>query len=161
MTATVYGCQAVVVVGEELSARKARELARGYQDVVAVIGVDRPTGTPRALSVWINGRLLRAGLAKSDDEPRITLDAAARVAHVEGRRIPLPRRESDLLAHLMRQPGRAVSRQHLLRAVWGFETGSTATVTVHIRQLRRKLEVDPSHPRHLRTVWGVGYRFDP
>ncbi len=161
MTATVYGCQAVVVVGEELSPWRARELARGYDEVIAVIGVDRPTGTPTALSIWINGRLLRAGLAKADDEPRITLDVYGRAARVDGRAVPLRRREYDLLAYLMDRPGNALSRQHLLQAVWGFETGSTATVTVHMRQLRRKLEADPARPEHLLTVRGIGYRFDP
>jgi DNA-binding response OmpR family regulator len=49
----------------------------------------------------------------------------------------------------------------LLERVWGFSSGDTATVTVHVRRLREKIETDPSDPRHLLTVWGVGYRWDP
>jgi DNA-binding response OmpR family regulator len=59
-------------------------------------------------------------------------------------------------------PGTAFSRAELLERVWDFAwTGDSSTVTVHIRRLREKLEADPSSPRHLVTVWGVGYRFDP
>ncbi|MHB8467947.1 MAG: winged helix-turn-helix domain-containing protein, partial [Acidimicrobiales bacterium] len=67
----------------------------------------------------------------------------------------------DLLAHLMRHPRRAFRREQLLEDVWGFSYGDTSTVTVHVRRLREKIEVDPSHPRYVCTVWGVGYRFEP
>ena len=49
----------------------------------------------------------------------------------------------------------------LLDQVWGFSYGDTSTVTVHIRRLREKIETDPSAPRYVTTVWGVGYRFEP
>ena len=52
-------------------------------------------------------------------------------------------------------------REELLEEVWGFSYGDTATVTVHVRRLREKIEADPATPRHLTTVWGVGYRWDP
>ena len=48
-----------------------------------------------------------------------------------------------------------------LEQVWGFVCGDTSTVTVHVRRLREKIEADPAEPRHVCTVWGVGYRFEP
>ena len=56
---------------------------------------------------------------------------------------------------------RAFRREELLEQVWGFSYGDTSTVTVHIRRLREKIEADPSTPRYVCTVWGVGYRFEP
>jgi DNA-binding response OmpR family regulator len=58
--------------------------------------------------------------------------------------------------------GRCLKRDQLLENVWGFsEYVDPSTVTVHIRRLREKIEIDPSNPSHLLTVWGVGYKFDP
>ena len=61
----------------------------------------------------------------------------------------------------MKHPDQVFSREELLERVWGYRFGDTATVTVHVRRLRAKLEADPSKPAHLQTVWGVGYRFTP
>ena len=90
----------------------------------------------------------------------IELDLAGREAHVGEARLTLTSREFELLAFMMRHPGRAFRREELLRDVWGYSTGDTSTVTVHIRRLREKIERDPSHPERLATVWGVGYRFN-
>ena len=78
-----------------------------------------------------------------------------------GEVVALTAREFELLAFLMRNPNRAFRREELLEKVWGYTFGDTSTVTVHVRRLREKVEVDPSEPRHLATVWGVGYRFEP
>jgi DNA-binding response OmpR family regulator len=75
--------------------------------------------------------------------------------------VTLTAREFDLLEFVASSPRRAFRREELLEQVWGFSYGDTATVTVHVRRLREKIERDPSRPRHLVTVWGVGYRFDP
>ena len=75
--------------------------------------------------------------------------------------VALTAKEFDLLAHLMEHPRRAFRREELLERVWGFSYGDTSTVTVHIRRLREKIEADPSAPRYVTTVWGVGYRFEP
>ena len=76
--------------------------------------------------------------------------------------MPLTRKEFDLLHLLASNPGRAFTRAELLEEVWDFAwSGDTGTVTVHVRRLREKIEHDPSRPRHLVTVWGVGYRFEP
>jgi DNA-binding response OmpR family regulator len=104
--------------------------------------------------------------ARSDAVPvqagPIQIDTAARVARFGSRAIALATREFDLLAHFMRNPGRVFTRQQLLGAVWGtgFE-GYEYTVNSHINRLRSKIEPLPAKPRHLLTVWGVGYRFDP
>jgi DNA-binding response OmpR family regulator len=92
----------------------------------------------------------------------LQIDRGRRVALVGGRDVHLTRKEFDLLEHLATLPGMTFTRQALLEAVWDFAwDGDTATVTVHIRRLREKIEADPSDPRHLVTVWGVGYRFEP
>ncbi|WP_039947218.1 response regulator transcription factor [Streptomyces sp. NRRL S-118] len=90
----------------------------------------------------------------------IALDPAARRATRDGRDLSLTQREFDLLSHFLRHPGRALGREALLREVWGWEFGDLSTVTVHVRRLRAKIEDDPADPRLIRTVWGVGYRFD-
>ena len=73
----------------------------------------------------------------------------------------MTRREFDLLLFLASQPGITFTRTQLLEDVWDFAwDGDTATVTVHVRRIREKIEEDPSDPRHLLTVWGVGYRFE-
>ena len=90
----------------------------------------------------------------------ITLDPAARAASDARGTLTLTLREFDLLAHFLRHPGRAFSRQELMSDVWGWDFGDLSTVTVHVRRLRHKIETDPAHPLLITTVWGVGYRFD-
>ena len=90
----------------------------------------------------------------------IELDLAGREAHVGGERLTLTSREFELLAFMMRHAGRVFRREELLQHVWGYSTGDTSTVTVHMRRLREKIERDSAHPERLVTVWGVGYRFD-
>jgi DNA-binding response OmpR family regulator len=101
------------------------------------------------------------------DEPSILragsleVDPVAHEVHMDGRLVELTAKEFDLLVHFMRHPRRAFRREELLEDVWGFSYGDTSTVTVHMRRLREKIEDDPSEPRHVCTVWGVGYRFEP
>jgi DNA-binding response OmpR family regulator len=92
----------------------------------------------------------------------LRIDRGRREARVGDRDVHLTRKEFDLLEHLASAPGITFSRTALLEAVWDFAwDGDTATVTVHVRRLREKIEADPSAPLHLVTVWGVGYRFEP
>ena len=92
----------------------------------------------------------------------ITIDAAARTCITRGAPAELTAKEFELLLHLARNPGRAFSRDDLMDAVWRYPYYSnTATVTVHVRRLRHKIEEDPLNPRHLVTVWGVGYKLVP
>jgi DNA-binding response OmpR family regulator len=80
----------------------------------------------------------------------------------DGGEIALTQREFDLLLFLARHPGQVFSRDQLMEAVWRYSFYTdTATVTVHVRRLRAKLEREPSAPRWLETVWGIGYRFQP
>jgi DNA-binding response OmpR family regulator len=92
----------------------------------------------------------------------VTIDPRARRVHVRGEEIALTQREFDVLLHMARHPHQVFSRDQLMEAVWQYAFYTdTSTVTVHIRRLRAKLEPDPARPRHLQTVWGVGYRFAP
>ncbi|AXI89354.1 DNA-binding response regulator, partial [Streptomyces sp. ETH9427] len=91
----------------------------------------------------------------------LTVDPEARRASKHGSELALTVREFDLLAFFLAHPGRAFAREELMRDVWGWDFGDLSTVTVHVRRLRGKVEDDPARPRLIRTVWGVGYRFDP
>lgn len=101
---------------------------------------------------------LEASLELSD----MTIDPAARRVFVRGDEVQLTMREFDVLLFLARHPGQVFSRNQLMDAVWQYSFYTdTSTVTVHIRRLRSKIEADPARPRHIQTVWGVGYRFQP
>jgi DNA-binding response OmpR family regulator len=122
--------------------------------------------SPRELTARVKAVLRRATEPFSPATGRLAfddleIDLDARETTVHGTTVALTAREFDLLAFLTRFPRRTFRREELLERVWGFHYGDTATVTVHIRRLREKLEADPSDPLHLVTVWGVGYRFDP
>lgn len=91
----------------------------------------------------------------------IVLDLRRREASKNGARLNLKRREFELLALLIRSRGRVLTREELLRGVWGYEPfGATRTVDVHIGRLRRKIESDPDHPTHIITTRGIGYSFN-
>jgi two-component system, OmpR family, phosphate regulon response regulator PhoB len=92
----------------------------------------------------------------------LVIDSGTREVTRDAEFLRLTAREFDLLWFLASHPRRVFSREHLMRRVWGYSAAlDTGTVTVHMRRLREKIEDDPSHPRHLETVWGVGYRFAP
>ncbi len=123
--------------------------------------------SPRELVLRVESVLRRSRSA----EPRaagggqltgagIRLDPRTRRAVRNGQELMLTLREFDLLAHFLTHPGRAHGREELMRDVWGWEFGDLSTVTVHVRRLRAKIEEDPAAPRLIRTVWGVGYRFE-
>ncbi len=91
----------------------------------------------------------------------IRIDLAARRAYRKGEELQLSHKEFDLLVELMRNQGAVLSRDLILSRVWGYDYyGDSRTVDVHIRWLRQKIEDDPSTPRHIITVRGVGYRFE-
>ncbi len=93
---------------------------------------------------------------------RLRIEPAARRVLADGAECALTVREYELLLFLARHPGQAFSRQALMDRVWGYSFYTdTSTVTVHIRRLRGKVESDPARPRHIETVWGIGYRFAP
>ena len=92
----------------------------------------------------------------------VRVDIERHVVAVRGRRVELPLREFDLLALLMRNAGRVLTRDQLIDRVWGVDyVGDTKTLDVHIKRLREKIEPDPSCPRYLVTLRGLGYKFEP
>jgi DNA-binding response OmpR family regulator len=122
--------------------------------------------SPRELVLRVQSVLRRAAPPAPDGEPAVlrdgglVVDTGARLAHLDGVELALTVREFDLLAFLMRNPGRAYRRGELLEQVWGWTFGDQSTVTVHVRRLREKVEGDPAEPRRIVTVWGVGYRYE-
>lgn len=119
--------------------------------------------SPRELALRVDSVLRRtgaAGLARRLVDGDLVVDEAAHTAYRAGERLALTVREFDLLRFLVAHPGTAYSRDDLLRQVWGWSIGDESTVTVHVRRLREKVERDPAHPERLRTVWGVGYRWE-
>jgi DNA-binding response OmpR family regulator len=122
--------------------------------------------SPRELAARVKS-VLRRSQRTSERAERlafggVVLEGASREATKDGRQVALTAREFDLLWFLASHPRRVFSRDQLMDRVWGYAAAlDTGTVTVHVRRLREKLESDPAHPRHLQTVWGVGYRLDP
>lgn len=94
---------------------------------------------------------------------QVEVDVTARQVIRGGEQVELRPKEFDLLVQLASSPGEVMSRQDLLREVWGSsaEWQDPGTVTVHVRRLRRAIENDPAKPDHIVTVYGIGYRFDP
>lgn len=92
----------------------------------------------------------------------VEINPASRTVTKKGEVVPLSPKEFDLLLTLLRRRGAVASRVELLREVWGHRVEvMTRTVDIHIAELRRKLEDDPSAPRHILTVWKAGYRLEP
>jgi len=126
--------------------------------------------SPRELTARVKSVLRRAGgsLTNGSSDARnplvaggLHVDIESREVQMNGEAVSLTAREFELLVHLMRHPRRVFTREELFEAVWGYTFGDTSTITVHVRRLREKLEHDPADPRMIKTVWGIGYRFDP
>jgi two-component system response regulator ResD len=123
--------------------------------------------SPRELAARVEAVLRRVneaqigpGSEKSMFFGDLRIDPNTREVKIRDVPVTLTAREFDLLHHMASHPRRVYTRDHLMETVWGYAfAGDTSTVTVHIRRLREKIEADPSHPRYLQTVWGVGYRF--
>ncbi len=123
--------------------------------------------SPRELAARVKTVLRRSNTRSEVDGDALRFEDLrinGRTRVVEDRRgaIKLTAREFDLLMHLARHPNQVFSRDQLMTSVWDYEfAGDPGTVTVHMRRLRAKVESDPSRPRHLKTIWGVGYKFEP
>jgi phosphate regulon transcriptional regulator PhoB len=120
--------------------------------------------SPAELVARVDAVLRRIDTSPEQEAPielgDLRIDPAARRVFVRGEEALLTQREFDLLLFMARHPGQVFSRNQLMDAVWQYAFYTdTSTVTVHIRRLRAKIEVDPAEPRHIQTVWGVGYRF--
>jgi two-component system response regulator RegX3 len=91
----------------------------------------------------------------------VRIDIERHAVTVAGREVALPLKEYDLLEYLVQNAGRVLTRRQLINRVWGPERlGDTKTLDAHIKRLRSKIEQNPSSPRHLLTIRGVGYRYD-
>ncbi|MFG1947342.1 response regulator [Nonomuraea sp. NPDC048826] len=149
----------LTALGEELD--RVAGLETGADDYVV-----KPF-SPRELALRVRSVLRRAsgaaitggtGVLRDAD---LVVDVGAHEVLLGEERVMLTAREFDLLAYLMRNPRQAFSRTALLDQVWGWSFGDSSTVTVHVRRLREKIEADPTEPRRIVTVWGVGYRYEP
>ena len=121
--------------------------------------------SPRELVLRVDSVLRRApggspGLPTLVTDGDLVVDHGRREARLGERVLALTGREFDLLHFLVANPGVAYSRDDLLQQVWGWSIGDQSTVTVHVRRLREKVEIDATSPTRLLTVWGVGYRWE-
>lgn len=125
---------------------------------------------PRELLMHIEAQLRRAQMAAAPATPRghvlsagrFMLDQGQFRATKDGTRLSLTPKEFKILFALASNPGLVVSKEQLVEAAWGKEfVGETTSITVFIKKLREKVEDDPSDPRIIQTVWGIGYRFEP
>lgn len=118
--------------------------------------------SPRELAVRV-GNILRRSRGVETEMYRfgsVEMNVTTREVRKEGLTLKLTLKEFDLLQTFLANPRRVFKREELMDRVWGYRSVlETGTLTVHIRRLREKLEDDPSKPKFLQTVWGVGYRF--
>ncbi len=119
--------------------------------------------SPRELAARVKSVLRRSDRADESAERLefgdVELERATREVRKAGVELRLTAKEFDLLWFLASHPRRVFSRDQLMASVWGYTAAfDTGTVTVHVRRLREKVEDDPSEPRYLETVWGIGYR---
>lgn len=107
-------------------------------------------------------RLIGSGRPKNDTiEIRgLKIDKTARRVWVNGEEKPFTTKEFDLLTFLAENPNRVLTKDELFRKIWDMESvGDIATVTVHIKKIREKIEFNTAKPQYIETIWGVGYRF--
>ena len=124
--------------------------------------------SPRELVARIKAVLRRAAEQASVPQagealrmPGFYLNPKTRAVESLGKKVDLTAKEFDLLYFLASHPGQVFTREQLMNDVWDYTyAGDASTVTVHIRRLREKLEPEPARPRFLKTVWGVGYKFE-
>jgi two-component system, OmpR family, response regulator RegX3 len=119
----------------------------------------------RELVARIRAVLRRRGDLEADpaalEAGPVRMDVERHVVTVNGGTVPMPLKEFDLLELLLRNAGRVLTRAQLIDRVWGADyVGDTKTLDVHVKRLRAKIEPDPSNPRHLVTVRGLGYKFE-
>lgn len=153
----------IMLTARDEEADKVRGFTTGADDyitkpfspaelVLRVKAVLRRVEAPAA-PVQTQGTTLRFG--------SLTISPTYRRVEVAGRVIDLSATEFDLLFYLASHPGQVFTRSQLLQQVWDYNYyGDSSTVTVHISRLREKLEPDPTHPSYIKTVWGVGYKFE-
>lgn len=158
------GFPVIVVTARDAVGDRVEGLDAGANDYIV-----KPFATEELLARVRVQLRARAAAAEPEALRTVALSSGARVdlarETVErgGRTARLTTQEALLLAYLAARPGRAVSRAELLKEVWGFRTGAVETRAVDntVLRLRAKIEADPASPRHVLTVHGTGYRFEP
>ncbi|GHD82910.1 DNA-binding response OmpR family regulator [Salinibacterium amurskyense] len=117
----------------------------------------------RELQLRVDAMVRRTRSSHVSSEPftlgQFRVDPAHRKILLDGNEMTLTTREYELFLFLLQNPERVLSRDDILREVWGWSFGEASTVTVHVRRLREKIEPEPRYPRFLLTEWGKGYRF--
>jgi DNA-binding response OmpR family regulator len=151
------------LTAREDASDKIRGFRLGADDYVV-----KATATPEEVVARVKAVLRRAGRGGPRpngaaevllDFGRLVIDVRAHEVRLDEVAVPMPAREFALLHLLAAHPRQAFSRAQLFTRLWG-EYGDESTVTTHIRRLREKIEEDPTDPRYIVTVWGVGYRFE-
>ncbi|RTL70911.1 MAG: response regulator transcription factor [Pseudonocardiaceae bacterium] len=141
------------VVGLELGADDYVTKPYSARELIARIRAVLRRGGEGGPEIEGGGGVLEAG--------PVRMDVDRHVVSVGGADVALPLKEFDLLEYLLRNVGRVLTRGQLIDRVWGADyVGDTKTLDVHVKRLRSKVEIDPSAPRHLITVRGLGYKFD-
>jgi DNA-binding response OmpR family regulator len=125
--------------------------------------------SPRELVARVKAVLRRAETSRHNEGVArdsvklggLTINPRMRSVEANGRQVELTVKEFDLLHYLASRPGEVFTREQLMTEVWDYAfAGDSSTVTVHMRRLREKIEPDPARPKWLKTVWGVGYKFE-
>jgi two-component system alkaline phosphatase synthesis response regulator PhoP len=146
----------LVLTARSTEGDKVRGLRLGADDYLT-----KPFGLMELIA-RVEALLRRAGVQAPATVQcgNLVIDPGSRSVRRGGEPVSLRPLEFDLLLALVRRRGTVASRLDLLREVWGYATGAeTRTVDTHVFELRRKLEPDPAHPRHILTVWRAGYRW--
>jgi two-component system response regulator RegX3 len=151
----------IVVTAKDSEADKVTGLELGADDYVT-----KPFSVRELVSrVRANLRRAGSGAAAATTEDVLTggkvrMDIPRHEVTVAGETVALPPKEFELLEVFLRRKGRLLTRDFLIEAVWGHDYfGDTKTLDVHVKRLRRKIEIDPHRPEHLVTVRGFGYKF--
>ncbi|MGO1948206.1 MAG: response regulator transcription factor [Mycobacteriaceae bacterium] len=159
---TVSSVPVIMVTARDSEIDKVVGLEIGADDYVT-----KPYSA-RELIARIRAVLRRGGEPEGEGDDslvlrsrRVVMDVERHTVSVDGTKVSLPLKEFDLLEYLMRNEGRVLTRGQLIDRVWGIDyVGDTKTLDVHIKRLRSKVEVDPSAPKILVTVRGLGYKFE-
>ncbi|WP_209480606.1 response regulator [Virgibacillus litoralis] len=151
----------LMVTAKDEDIDKVRGLGLGADDYIV-----KPF-SPSELVARVKAHLARyERLIKTNDttedihKGELRINIASRQVFIHEKEVPFTTREFDLLTFLAKHPNQVFSKEHLFEKIWGIESmGDTATVTVHVKKIRKKIEKDTANPQFIQTVWGSGYRF--
>ncbi|MCR5232767.1 MAG: response regulator transcription factor [Lachnospiraceae bacterium] len=141
---------------------KVKALTLGAEDYIV-----KPFSPPE-LVARVNAHIMRyrrligsrKGVNDIIESGDLKIDKTARLVFLKNIEKPFTNKEFDLLLFLASNPNRVFSKDELFRNIWNLESvGGNATVTVHIKKIREKIEEDTGNPKYIETIWGVGYRF--